>query len=117
MAAEDVAAHAVADEAVGGLAGELQPAGHQRALAGGQEEEPEDEDGYDDGLQHRLGDAELHLLAEELERAPAADGREVEVGRPRRMELLGTDAGHSHRAHRLSCLASSSVLLKRRKVM
>ena len=79
-AADDVAAHAVAHEAVAGLADVLQPAGHHRALAGGDVEEPEDEDGGEHELQHRLGDAEVERLPEQLEVLSGTGGRSKSPG-------------------------------------
>lgn len=57
LAADDVLGDSVADEAVGGFAGELELAGYQLLLACGEHEECGDKDDREEDQQHLLGES------------------------------------------------------------
>jgi hypothetical protein len=109
LAADDVATELVANEAVTQLADVLQLARHHLTLRRGGAEEHEDEHSAQDDHQHRLGDAEVHLLAEEREGVVGPDRRQVEVTRPRGRVALARGEEHRGEAHCNSCVVTFFV--------
>ncbi len=79
FAADDVLGDAVADEAVGGLACELQLAGNELLLTRSQHKECGDNNDREDHQQH--------LLGESFGRTPGQDSRQVHLFNSRRSEL------------------------------